>query len=77
MGTCYDSNETNQVWNPIDSPDTADAYLKDTIDNVHIFIIEEKKISIRILIKNTKNQANFAGQKAINILYISFIKINY
>ncbi len=44
------SNENIQVWNPIDSPDTADAYLKDTIDNVHIFIIEEKKIRIGILI---------------------------
>jgi len=35
------SNQNIPVWDSSDSPDTAEAYRNDTVDAIHVFVIED------------------------------------
>ena len=36
------TNQPMMLWDPTDSPDTEEAYKNDTIDAIHIYILEDK-----------------------------------
>jgi len=37
------STQHMMIWDPSDSPETAEAYRNDTIDTVHFFVLEDKE----------------------------------
>jgi len=52
------TNNAIMVWDPSDSPDTEEAYRNDTIDFIHIFVIEDKEAQ-KLNKRKPKNEVIF------------------
>ena len=59
------SNTHMMLWDGSDSPETAEAYRNDTIDTIHVFVLENKN-----QVEHTHQKPNLGTKKQVGIKYL-------